>query len=241
MKAFVLAFGAAALLGGGLWLGRASNKPADAPPAPAENVRSAAIPTMGTTTHAARTPTLPQPRRAASTPGLSADLGDADPKIRRAAIREAARDPNIDPTVLLAASRDPDLDVGITAMIAIGKRYTEGDVPASELVARITDRSLDDRVRMTGLNALGHVASADSAALLVDLLAHGSQLERASAAILLVHQDPELAMPALIDALADADEQVRTNALEALRGRSRGRDFGSDAAAWRSWWQARAR
>jgi len=63
----------------------------------------------------------------------------------------------------------------------------------------------------------------------------------ASAAILLVHQDPELAMPALIGALADTDELVRSNALDSLRARSRGRDFGTDAAAWRAWWQARPR
>jgi len=56
-----------------------------------------------------------------------------------------------------------------------------------------------------------------------------------------VHQDPEVAVPALIDALADADEVVRANALEALRGRARGRDFGSDAGAWRAWWQSRSR
>lgn len=237
----LLGLGAAALLGGGLWLGRSSNEAVDPPATPAANVRSAAIAPVAGASHAARTPTLPQARRAPATPGLTADLGDSDPKVRRAAVREAARDPNIDPAVLLAASRDPDLEVGVTAMIAVGKRYADGDVPASELIARVTDRSLSDRVRLTGLNAIGHVASTDGAALLVDLLANGSQLERASAAILLVHQDPELAMPALINALADADEQVRTNVVEALRGRSRGRDFGGDAGAWRAWWQARAR
>jgi len=237
----LLGLGAAALLGGGLWLGRSSNEAPAATPASAANVRSAAVPTVAGATHSARTPALPQARRAAATPGLTADLADRDPKIRRAAIREAAGDQNIDPAILLAASRDPDLDVGVTAMIAIGKRYAEGDVPASELIARISDRGLNERVRVSGLNAIGHVASPEGAAFLVDLLAHGSQLERASAAILLVHQDPEQAMPALITALADADEQVRTNALEALRGRSRGRDYGTDAGAWRSWWQARAR
>ena len=66
-------------------------------------------------------------------------------------------------------------------------------------------------------------------------------MERRTAAILLAHQDPELAVPALIGALGDADEYVRSNAVEALRARSRGREFGLDAAAWRAWWQARPR
>jgi len=103
----LLGLGAAALLGGGLWLGRSSTETPAAAPAPAANVRSAALPAVGGAALAARAPALPQPRRAAAAPGLSADLADSDPKIRRAAIREAARDPNIDPAILLAASRDP--------------------------------------------------------------------------------------------------------------------------------------
>ena len=241
MKAIVLGLGATALLGGGLWLARSSSEPAPvAATATPTSVRSAAISVPAPAARAARMPVL-QPRGTVATPGLAADLGDADPKVRRAAIREAARDPQLDPAVLLAASRDRDLDVGIAATIALGKRYAEGDVPAGELIARVTDRGLNDRVRLTALNAIGLVASADGAALLVDLVAHGSPLERASAAILLVHQDPELAMPALIGALADTDELVRVNALDSLRARSRGRDFGTDAPAWRAWWQARPR
>jgi len=239
-RAIVLGLGAAALLGGGLWLARSSPAPADvAAPAPA-SVRAAAIPAPAPAARSARMPAL-QPRGAVATPGLAADLGDADPKVRRAAIREAARDPQLDPAVLLAASRDRDLEVGITATIALTKRYADGDVPVGELIARVTDRGLNERVRLTALNGIGLVASTDAAALLVDLVAHGSPIERASAAILLVHQDPEQAMSALIGALADTDELVRSNALDSLRARARGRDFGTDAAAWRAWWQARPR
>lgn len=235
-KAILLGLGAAALLGGGLWLSRSSSSTAEAPTAPPAQIRSAAISAPTPASRAARSPSLPA-RATVAAPGLAADLTATDPKIRRAAIREAARDPNVDSTVLLTASRDPDLDVGITATIALGKRYADGAVPAAEMIARATDRGLDDRVRVTALNAIGLVASPEGAALLVDLVAHGSVMERASAAILLVHQDPAVAMPALIAALGDADDHVKANALESLRSRSRGRDFGTDAAAWQAWWR----
>lgn len=235
----VLGLGAVALVAGGLWL-RSSAATANAPAQPAAQIQVAAIPVAPAApaaTRGTRSPALPSRPRVA-TPGLTADLTAADPRVRRAAIREAARDPDLDSAILLGASRDPDLEVGITAMIALGKRYAEGVLPATEIIARARDRSLDDRVRVSALNAVGVIAAPEAAALLVELIAHGSVLERATAAILLVHQDPELAMPALIGALGDADEQVRANALEALRTRSRGRDFGTDAAAWQAWWRS---
>lgn len=173
-------------------------------------------------------------------PGLAEDLRDADPRIRRAAMREAARD-GADPQLLLAASRDPDREVAITATEALAKAHARGEVPASELIARATDRSIDERVRVSAINGLGLVASPEAARTLAELVHRGDMIEKRSASILLVHQDPEVAVPALIDALADADEVVRANALEALRGKARGRDFGTDAGAWRSWWSARSR
>lgn len=233
----LVGLGAAALLGGGLWLGRASSATADAPAQSIAQIRPAAIPAPA---RAARSPSLPS-RTTIATPGLAADLTATDPKIRRAAVREAARDADVDLAVLLTASRDPDLEVGITAMAALGKRYADGSVPTTEMIARATDRGLNDRVRGSALNGLGVVAAPEAAALFVDLLAHGTVMERATAAILLVHQDPSLAIPALIAALGDADDQVKANALESLRTRSRGRDFGTDAAAWQAWWRAQPR
>lgn len=234
----LLGLGAAALLGGGLWLGRASSAIADAPTDPtAPAIRTAAIPAPpAPPPRAARTPTLP-PRTTVATPGLASDLAAADPKVRRAAIREAARDSELDPAVLLHASRDPDVEVGFAAMTALGTRYADGSIPASEMLARASDRTLDNRVRSSALNGLGVVAAPEAAAFFVDRLARGTVPERATAAILLVHQDPSLAIPALITALADAEEHVRSNALESLRTRSRGRDFGTDAAAWQAWWR----
>ena len=52
-------------------------------------------------------------------------------------------------------------------------------------------------------------------------------------------QSADVAVPALIGALADADDYVRGNALESLKRLARGRDYGTDANAWRSWWQSR--
>lgn len=239
-RAILLGLGTAALLGGGLWLGQSSSTTAGSSAPPAAEIRSAAITVPAPAPRAARAPSLPV-RTPVATPGLAADLTATDPKVRRAAVREAAGDPDLDPALLLVASRDPDLEVGITATIALGKRYAEGDVPVAEMIARATDRGLHDRVRVSALNAIGLVASAEGAALLVDLVARGSTTDRASAAILLVHQDPELAIPALIGALGDSEEQVRANALESLRARSRGRDFGTDPASWRAWWQGRPR
>lgn len=154
-------------------------------------------------------------------------------------MKEAAADPEVDPAVLLAASRDPDLEVGVIATEALRERYARGEIPTQEMIARATDHSLDVRVRVSAMNGLGLVANPDAAETLVRMLAAGDLAERRSAAILLVHQDPDVAMPALIDALADADDVVRGNALESLRVRARGRDFGTDAAAWRRWWRSR--
>lgn len=203
--------------------------------APSEELTQAPVRTAKIET--ARPPALPQ--RAQPSAALAADLVDANPNVRRAAIKEARAD--ADPAVLLAASRDSDLSVGVLATEALGQRYAKGELPVSELIARATDPSLNDRVRVTALNGLGVISSPDAANLLTDLLSRGTQLERGTAAILLQHQDPELAMPALIRALADADEIVRANVLESLRARSRGRDFGSDAGAWTAWWQSRPR
>jgi HEAT repeat protein len=173
-------------------------------------------------------------------PGLAADLKDSDVKVRRAAVREAALDANADPQIFLAASHDPDREVGVAATEALGKMHARGQVPANEMLARATDKSLDERVRVTAINGLGTVASPEAAKALAELVHRGDVLERRSAAILLAHQDVGIAIPALIDALGDADDVVRTNAQETLRLRARGRDFGSDAAAWRAWWTSRS-
>lgn len=204
----------------------------DSREAPAPQPRSAQIAKVA--------PRVSAPALPAASVELAADLRDADPRVRAAAVREAAHDGG-DAQIFVAATRDPDLHVAFAGAEALGKLHAKGEVAATELVAIVRDRALNERVRVSALNGLGLVASAEAASTLTALLANGDVTERRSAAILLLHQDPGAAVPALIDALGDADAVVRTNALEALRARARGRDFGSDAGAWRAWWQARSR
>ncbi len=238
LLAGLLAGLALVLVGFGVWLGRSSSGTRDADAAPIAQVapRTAAIPRS---TPAATPPTLA--RRADPSPALAADLADADPKIRRAAVRELARDRDADPATLLVASRDPDLEVGVSATEALGRLHAAGTVPAAELISRASDHALNERVRVTAMNGLAATPSPEAAAYFADLLARGDTAERANAAILVGHQDLEIAVPALIRALGDSSEQVRANAAESLRSRSRGRDFGTDAAAWQAWWQSRPR
>jgi HEAT repeat protein len=230
----ILVLGIVALVGATAWIARATH---EQPAAVATAQRGAAITPPGV---AGRPPVLPA-RGLPSVRGLELDLRDPDPGVRRAAVRELVRDPGSDLQHLLTASRDRDLEVAIVATTALGTLYGRGELVAEELIARTTDHALDDRVRLAAINGLGVVASTEAARSLAELARRGDLLERRSAAILLVHQDPDLAVPALIDALADVDEVVTANALEALRTRSRGRDFGGDVPRWRAWWQVRSR
>jgi hypothetical protein len=223
----MLVSGAAAVLAFGVWLGHtASSSPA------APTATSVTIPTPAPRVARATTPTLASRPVA---PGLAIDLKDPDPKVRRAAIAEVS-----DPQLLLAASRDGNVDVAVAATEGLGTLYRDGRITAKELAERITDHALADKVRVTAMNGLGLVTSPEGASLLTELLSRGTDLDRRSAAILLVHQDPMTAVPALISALGDADEVVRGNAHESLHAFARGHDFGQDAAAWQRWWQSRA-
>lgn len=228
---------AAVLLAGGYWLGRSSS--ASAPTsAPTTPVRTAQLPVIA----AAPAPALPPPPvlpARAVDPTLAKDLVDPDPKVRRAALAEAIREPDVDVQTLLAASRDSDLEVSAVATVALGTAYARGDVAVTELIARATDTSRNEKVRMAALNGLGAVASPEAVALLDRLASSGTPAERASAAILLQNQAPDLAVPILIRTLADSDAHVRECAHDSLKARARGRDFGEDAAAWRAWWTSR--
>jgi HEAT repeat protein len=231
-----LVVGAAGVLGTGLWLGRSTSTSSAAPPAAPTAIAEPRPPPV----RAARPAPLLAPPRAAAR-ALAADLRDPDPKIRRAAMREAAADRDVDVKLLLDAAHDRDQSVAAAATDALAHRYADGAVSVHDMIARATDHAIDERVRLNVLDAVGLVPDADAAAMLVKLLQSGDTFERRSAAILLQHQDADVAIPALAQALADADEVVRGNAHESLVARSRGRDFGMDANAWRGWWQSRAR
>lgn len=172
--------------------------------------------------------------------GLTQDLRDPDPKVRRAATRELAHSDASDPVALLAASRDGDLGVAIAATEGLDQLYRDGRITAKDLADRITDHQLAEKVRVTAMNGLGVIPSTEGARLFQDLIVHGDTTDRRTAAILLQHQDPPAAVPSLIAALADHDDIVRSNAIESLRSFARGRDFGQDAVRWQRWWQTRA-
>lgn len=240
MRGSHLALGtvAAAVLGLGVWLGRSSTQSSEAAPAPAQvpPSRAAARPALPPA-RPTPVPTLAKPMSRA----LAADLEDPDVTVRRNATRDLAKQPEADPQRLLELSRDSDMNVGVLAIEGLGRLHASGNLPASELIARVADHGLHERVRAAAFNALGVVPSPEAAQFLADLLAKGDTFERLNAAILIGHQDLEVAVPALIRALGDSEPRVRDNALETLRTWTRGRDFGTDAAAWQAWWQSRPR
>src|SRR4051812_29707007 len=213
MKRVAIITAAAALLGAGVWIGRSSSSTSEASPsAPVAQV--AASPRTATLPRTAVVPPRPpQLARPAVTAPLLADLADSDPKIRRAAMRDLVKSGEADPQQLLKAARDPDVGVGILAIDALGRMHAAGTVPAADLIALGADHALNERVRLTAINGFGQVPSPESAAFLSDRLANGDTFERLNAAILIGHQDLEIAMPALIKALGDSEERVRANAL----------------------------
>jgi hypothetical protein len=235
----VLAVCAAVLVGFGIWLGHATSAAPVAVTAVAAVTPSVPPPSVAPIVAPVVAPPRPALATAHGDRGLTADLHDPDPHVRRAAIRELVHSDASDPATLLAASRDGDLGVAITATDGLGALYRDGRITAKDLSDRIVDHQLAEKIRVSALNGLGVVASQDAAAVLADLGAHGDSTERRSAAILWQHQAVDAAVPALIAELADSDDVVRANALESLRSFARGRDYGSDASAWARWWQTR--
>ena len=229
----ITAVAAAGLVAFGVWLGRASTQK---PQAPAQQeVAPADQNTIPVTIE--RTPRrAPALEKRSAPPAVAADLVHTDPKIRRAAVREVE-----DPKLLLEASRDADVEVAYLATQSLTKLYADGQISAKDMHARATDRNSPERVRNTALNGFGQIASPEAAATLAELVERGDVVERRSAAALLAKQDPAIAVPALIGALDDEDQWVRSQAIDALKTRSRGRDFGTDAAAWRAWWDVESR
>jgi HEAT repeat protein len=241
-----LVLGAAGVLAFGIWLGgqrasadhsadHASGRAADQASGRAADHASGRAADLASARAAARSPQLATKPLA---PGLAEDLRDRDPLVRRNAIAELAASGTADPRILVEASRDADLNVAVAATEGLGALYRDGRISAAELLAR-ADRNAPAKVRVAAINGLGTLATEDSAKALIALLANGSEIERRSAAIVLVHQDPALAVPALIAALRDSDENVRMNARESLRTFARGRDLGDDPQAWSQWWQRR--
>lgn len=225
MKKALLVALLAALAGVAFWISRQT----DDDPAPAPVV---AAPVERPSGSVAARPKLARPPAQ-----VAADLTSRDAKVRRSAVREAAR--SEDAQALLAAARDADIGVARTAIGVLNKLAASGKVEVRDLIALAMDRSINEGSRGLAINGVGAIKHPDAAAMLVKMLATGSELERRSAATLLARQDPEVAVPPLITALSDRDELVRTQAVESLKVLSGGSDFGTDAGRWRAWWQSR--
>lgn len=231
-KLVALVAGGVALLGVGIWLG-GQRAAADQPHVASQVERTQ--PALRVTR-----PVMPASAKPAM-PGLDRDLRDPDPRVRRNAIAELAASDAADPATLLAASRDANVDVALSATEGLGTLYRDGTLDADKLGALATDPNAPAKVRVVAINGLGLVPSPESAAVLAELVHSPDALAKRSAAILLVHQDPAIAVPALIGALRDPDENTRANARESLRTLARGRDLGDDAGAWQRWWAERSR
>jgi hypothetical protein len=194
---------------------------------------------------ASRTPAPARPRSGSERPRpavpaglLERDLADPDPVVRGRALHSGAGD---DATVV-AAVRDPDLSVSAIAAEQLVRRYRDGAFSTRELTELYQDRSLGLKPRIAILNGLADQPDDQVGALLEQALARGATVEeRRAAANLIAFQDPALAIPALVAALGDDDQWVRSNARDSLRQLANGRDFGEDAAAWTAWWGGRPR
>lgn len=231
-KLIALGTGAVALFGFGIWLG-AQRAAAEQPHVTAQ-VDRPALPALRATRPVVLASAKP------AMPGLEQDLRDPDPRVRRNAIAELATSDAADPATLLAASRDANVDVALAGAEGLGALYRDGRIGADKLGALATDPAAPAKVRVVAINGLGLVPSPEGAAALAELVHSADDYAKRSAAILLVHQDPAVAVPALIGALRDSDENTRQNARESLRTLARGRDLGDDASAWQRWWADRA-
>lgn len=134
----------------------------------------------------------------------------------------------------LAAEPDATVRRAVVATLAALKDDAAW-VPVVQ--ASLADR--DDLVRRAATDAI-LTGRSDLLAALTKLL-HEDQDEtfRAEVALLLGRRRRPDAVPALLDALADAHVRVRTAAAEALEAVT-GEALGYEAAPWRAWWAARS-
>lgn len=172
------------------------------------------------------------------------DIKDPAPSVRALAVQDLADAPPSPEAVeaLIDALQDTSITVSGSAGDTLGKWYIKGQVPAEELIRRARDPSLHPKTRTGILRGLSKVPTPEATELLLSMINEGEVTERRFAAGMIAYQGPEVAVPALIEALEDPDEWVRFNANEVLQHISRGRNYGQDKAAWRNWWgKAKAR
>lgn len=175
-----------------------------------------ALAPIGSNAAAPRSPKKPIPPPDPIDPAVAKDLADPDPKIRAARIHQLIAEGD-DPAALLAASRDRDESVSVLATEGLGKLYAAGRIALEELAERHEDRNLSPKTRTAALDAIGNVASDDSARYLVELGQRGDLDQRRAVAMLLAKQPRAIAVPALRELAQGSDATTRQLANASLK------------------------
>ena len=161
---------------------------------------------------------------------------DAEPAVRAHAMAELAHGTTRDSGLLiLQGIRDESELVSEMAAGRAGAALAAGTVTPSEIDVLARDVELPRKTRILLVNSLGRMQSAEATRLLLDLAETGDEEERRNAMALLPNQGLEIAAPALVAGLADADRWVRYNAHEQLQRLGEGHDFGEDPQKWSEW------
>ena len=151
--------------------------------------------------------------------------------------RSLGRAPTPDPLDIVstddALKKIEDTSPGVRFAAAQKLAETEGAEAFKALKTALADAN--SMVRWQAIKALGERPEAEATDLLLQQLAREDGDLRRVVVDVLGKRGDQKAFPACVRALADADAEVRRRAARAL-GRLTGQDFGSDAAAWRRWW-----
>ncbi len=171
-------------------------------------------------------------------PALERALHDRFPEVRLAAIAALAdlRTPSAIAR-LAPLTRANDEDLALAAAAALGSL---AGVPAVAGEAAATLRALLNEpraaLRTVAAGALGRVADADAFPALLRLLDDPVWTVRAAAIEALGQLRRKEAVPALIARVASEEGRLRHDAAAGLE-RLTGVRHGTDAAAWRRWWE----
>lgn len=149
-----------------------------------------------------------------------------------------AADPRV-PNLFAPLIWDDDADVrklGVATKKALNLRVPEalGRAAAERLASELRDAK---DIVMAAADILVEIGS-PAVGPLESVLRDGPESARERAASALGRIGDPAAVPALCDALGDRSAPVRKEAALALATLT-GQDFGTDAAAWRAWWEAR--
>ncbi len=166
-------------------------------------------------------------------PALAETLSDPDTQVSIAAASSLGKLKAVEP--LAPALKDPRPEIRRFAAYALGKVRDPRAAPALEEVLA----DADPKMQEAAAEALAEIRAASAPAL---ALKHAdSRVRRRAAFWLGFSKDPE-AIPVLIEALTDPDNEVQKNVASSLKSLSGYRqDFGLEQAKWRAWWDAQRR